>query len=393
MVTTVADLMTRNPETLDKEQCLPVARELMHWRRVRHLPVVDRTRLVGLVTHRDLLAAQHSALNEFYQTDRDLDEHTDEQLTIPVAWIMQKEVRTADPSESAADVAKRMLENGDGCAPVVENGELVGIVTEADFMKYAMQSLDWKPPSLPQPGSSSSSPVHVLELRKRKAVSSVRTRGVPLEGEKDALLGDNNVAVKKMRRRWLGIGLVFGGLVLTAVLALRFQRAQRALEPIEAASKRHDVLWESTVASSADPKAPSPLLEPSLGQVTGDTPTGRRRAARPQVSTKRLRKQSVAIPRSPTVPAIPSRSPVTNATKGTSAPPKSGDTSPQSEKAGTAAEPLTPDAVIMGPVSEEEFPLPETYRVPAAPPRSDGDKKSRPGRRRPWVPETIPKVW
>lgn len=126
----VKDLMTQNVITLQREQSIPLAQELMRLRRIRHLPVVDEAgTLVGLVTHRDLLAAQVSALSQLTQRDRE-----ELQLFIPVAKIMRVNTWTVTPETPALEAARIMLDHGFGCLPVVRQQRLVGIVTEADFL-------------------------------------------------------------------------------------------------------------------------------------------------------------------------------------------------------------------------------------------------------------------
>ncbi|WP_428264482.1 CBS domain-containing protein [Haliangium sp.] len=134
----VRDLMTRKVVTLRKEQSLTLADELMRLERVRHLPVVDDDqRLVGLVTHRDLLAAHlstNTGLNE--------EERTDLQLVVPVERIMTRDVWSVRPDASAVDTAQLLCDNRFGCAPVVDDARrVIGIITEADFMEGIIELL------------------------------------------------------------------------------------------------------------------------------------------------------------------------------------------------------------------------------------------------------------
>ena len=55
---------------------------------------------------------------------------------------MTKDVRTVAPDMSAAEAARLLLSNKYGCLPVVEHGRLVGIVTEADFLGWALDEMD-----------------------------------------------------------------------------------------------------------------------------------------------------------------------------------------------------------------------------------------------------------
>ena len=67
----VRDLMTSPVSTIQASQSLPLAMSIMDLERVRHLPVIDdEERVVGLVTHRDLLAAQISALTPLSPEER-----------------------------------------------------------------------------------------------------------------------------------------------------------------------------------------------------------------------------------------------------------------------------------------------------------------------------------
>ena len=89
----VADLMTRSVCTLSPTQSLPLAEALMGLQRIRHIPVVDDAgRLVGLVTHRDLLAARISALSPLSN-----DERSTLELAVPVSKIMRRTIPTPSP--------------------------------------------------------------------------------------------------------------------------------------------------------------------------------------------------------------------------------------------------------------------------------------------------------
>jgi CBS domain-containing membrane protein len=128
----VRDLMTPKVFTLRPEATMARLYELMDSKHIRHLPVVDREGdLVGLVTHRDLL---RSAL-----TDRsDLPMAIQRQVleTVLVSEIMTTTVETIEPDQDIRDAVDLMLENKFGCLPVVEGEHLVGILTEADFVRY-----------------------------------------------------------------------------------------------------------------------------------------------------------------------------------------------------------------------------------------------------------------
>jgi len=127
----VKNLMTTEVITLTQGQSLPLAESLMEMKRVRHLPVIDgEGMLVGLVTHRDLLRAKLSE-----RTPLTKDERSSQELSVPVSSIMQTNVWTVTPSTMGNKAANMLRDHHFGCLPVVDDGRLVGILTEADFVE------------------------------------------------------------------------------------------------------------------------------------------------------------------------------------------------------------------------------------------------------------------
>jgi CBS domain-containing membrane protein len=135
-------LMTREITCVDTHQSLAHAAELMARRRVRHLPVIERDALVGLLTQRDLLASQRSPL------DPDGDPATgDLELHAPISRAMTRRVYAVDPESSVLEVVRAMTEMRIGCAPIVDSRRrLLGLVTETDFLRLAARLLGRRPP-------------------------------------------------------------------------------------------------------------------------------------------------------------------------------------------------------------------------------------------------------
>jgi CBS domain-containing membrane protein len=131
---TVGDVMTRRLVTVSEQDPLDSLEDQMRRLRFRHLPVVDRHgKLVGLVTHRDLLSAFASWL-----TDQEAEENA-KIKQLPVRRIMQHEVLTVQPDDSLAEAGKLLWDSKIGCLPVIDDdGRLVGIITEADFIRVAV---------------------------------------------------------------------------------------------------------------------------------------------------------------------------------------------------------------------------------------------------------------
>lgn len=127
----VGDLMSRELATLKRNDELTLADDVMRLGRIRHLPVVDEESgdLVGIVSQRDLFrGALVNALGYGERTARRV-----------MQSITVKEVMTPDPVTTSSETplreaAERMLAGKIGCLLVVDGDELVGIVTEADFV-------------------------------------------------------------------------------------------------------------------------------------------------------------------------------------------------------------------------------------------------------------------
>ncbi len=131
-VTFVRDMMTEGVETLHVGDDLAEAGALMKRDRIRHLPVVDgEGRLVGLVTHRMILGAWVSHGDPSHEQAREVARE------IPVEMIMERDVTTLSPDLPAEAAAGILEKHKYGCLPVLENGVLVGIITESDFVRFA----------------------------------------------------------------------------------------------------------------------------------------------------------------------------------------------------------------------------------------------------------------
>jgi CBS domain-containing membrane protein len=129
--------MTREVVTLAEDDTLADARTCMERGRIRHLPVVRGEKLVGLVTHRDLLSASFSVFAEVSaKEERRLFRQ------IPVRELMH-DAYAVPPTLRVPEAARVMLEKQYGCLPVVDgDGNLLGIVTDADFLRLAVRMLE-----------------------------------------------------------------------------------------------------------------------------------------------------------------------------------------------------------------------------------------------------------
>ena len=134
----VRDIMTREVVTLFEEDNLVGVEEGMQKFRFRHLPVVDEGRLVGLVTQRDMLRVAASSLEHgAHQKTHKLKE------SAFVRDVMLRDLVTVREDTPLGDAGLLLWNNKLGCLPVVDDGNrLLGIVTEADFVKLALRLLE-----------------------------------------------------------------------------------------------------------------------------------------------------------------------------------------------------------------------------------------------------------
>ncbi|MFM8313118.1 MAG: CBS domain-containing protein [Deltaproteobacteria bacterium] len=130
----VRDLMTERVIALQPEEDLSTASDLMAENQVRHLPVIDSTgELLGLISHRDLVKVAYSTVD--YLPLSDLNQYL---RNTKVKEVMTREVETVEPETTVEDAGLLMMENKFGCLPVCDGTHLVGILTEADFVRYVV---------------------------------------------------------------------------------------------------------------------------------------------------------------------------------------------------------------------------------------------------------------
>lgn len=133
--------MTPDVRTVSPETNLADAMSVCRTHRVRHLPVVDGDRLVGLVTDRDLRlamppiwAAEQNELKEGLQRKT-------------VGEVMVKDVITTSPDLPVEEASRILYENRIGCLPVMDGDTLVGIITRTDLLRAFVELFGTNQPS------------------------------------------------------------------------------------------------------------------------------------------------------------------------------------------------------------------------------------------------------
>ncbi len=140
----VRHIMSQPVVTFFAEQTLPLAEDVMRFKHLRHLPVIDdERRLVGIVTHHDLLAAQISTLSGLSDEERRA-----RQEDVKIRQVMTHDVWSVHLDTLASIAGQTLLDHHYGCLPVVdEHHVLVGIVTARDYLRFAIKALQMHDPA------------------------------------------------------------------------------------------------------------------------------------------------------------------------------------------------------------------------------------------------------
>ena len=135
----IRDVMTKNPVTVSSETLVVDAQKLMKEKDIRRLPVVDRDKLVGIVTKHDLLEASPSPATSLsiYELNYLLSK-------MKMKEIMKKNPVTLTPDTPFEEAIKIGQDKKIGSFPIMENGKLVGITTESDILRFLTRALGIK---------------------------------------------------------------------------------------------------------------------------------------------------------------------------------------------------------------------------------------------------------
>lgn len=140
---TMQEMMSTPVRTLSPEDTVLDARKAMAKWSVRHIPILsvhdipEKRRLVGLVSRGDILGAMDSDIYAMSEEER-----AEHDASISLERIMTKNVATASPETGIADGANFLLNRKVGCLPIVRDKQVVGIVTDHDFVRAAVKLLD-----------------------------------------------------------------------------------------------------------------------------------------------------------------------------------------------------------------------------------------------------------
>lgn len=133
----VSDIMTKNPITVRPDQSLYEANKLFGQHNIRHIPVVEKEHLIGMISQTDLLRISYA----------DLDEKDD--AVVPAVYemfnigdIMTRVPVFVDVHSTIKETAQILARQSFHSLPVLEQGKLVGIVTSTDLINYLLKQYD-----------------------------------------------------------------------------------------------------------------------------------------------------------------------------------------------------------------------------------------------------------
>lgn len=143
----VRDIMVKEVATLDVDDELSLANDIMRLGRIRHLPVVAGEDLVGIISERDLFRTSLAqALGYGNKDTREV------MKTLRIKDVMVKQLVTVAPDTDLKDAVALMVERKIGCLPVVQDKKLLGLITETDILVLYCRELGGCPKTGPKTG-------------------------------------------------------------------------------------------------------------------------------------------------------------------------------------------------------------------------------------------------
>jgi CBS domain-containing protein len=127
----VREIMMSSPVTLSPDDNLDLVNDIIALGRIRHIPVLDGGRLVGIISERDLMGGAVPAIFGLKQKSKSA-----LLKTYRIKDFMKKKVVTVKPDTPIKEAARLMAQKKIGCVPVVTDGSVVGLVTTTDILRY-----------------------------------------------------------------------------------------------------------------------------------------------------------------------------------------------------------------------------------------------------------------
>ncbi len=131
----VSEIMTRNVITLSTQDDLVTAEELFKKHHIRHIPVTEGNKVIGMISYTDLMRI--SFADAIDEEEQDVDTMVYNMFTIE--QVMVKDVISVQRSTTIRDVALFLSQKEFHALPVVDGNVLVGIVTTTDLINYLLE--------------------------------------------------------------------------------------------------------------------------------------------------------------------------------------------------------------------------------------------------------------
>jgi len=130
----VRDIMTTDLTTLRDDEVLLDATLILARGGFRHIPILNGKQLVGIITDKDVKHYTPSILSGI-----PADEYNRLMATTPLSKIMSRDLITIEPGKTVYEAAQIPYDHRIGCLPVVEGGELKGIITTTDMLNVLLK--------------------------------------------------------------------------------------------------------------------------------------------------------------------------------------------------------------------------------------------------------------
>ncbi|SDR69015.1 CBS domain-containing protein [Polaribacter sp. KT25b] len=132
----ISEIMTTSVVTLSIDDTLEEAEKIFKEHKIKHIPIVKNKEIVGMLSYTDLLRISYADVSD---DEKDVENFVYDIFTIQ--QVMTKNLYTVPPYSTVKDVAELLSQKEFHALPVVEDNELVGIVTTTDLINYLVKQL------------------------------------------------------------------------------------------------------------------------------------------------------------------------------------------------------------------------------------------------------------
>jgi CBS domain-containing membrane protein len=132
----ISEIMSRKLITLNVNDRLEDAKKIFEENSIRHIPIVDEKKIVGMLSYSDILKVGYA---DATQDEKNIELTVFDWFTIK--QVMAKELYLVPSNSTVKEVAQMLSDKDFHALPVVDDDELVGLVTSTDFIRYLADTL------------------------------------------------------------------------------------------------------------------------------------------------------------------------------------------------------------------------------------------------------------